>query len=281
MLAAAASVDKVASTDAPTTGPTTVGPTSVTEGPTSDTEVPTSVTEEPTSATEEPTDVPTVAPTDSITLSPIAETGSGVTGLAAPGPAPTRERRLSADHLTVADFVPALDAAIESKLAPSSCIVESSAIRYDAANSVCTDAFTVLAGSFCYRFQTTISAPDETCAVNVAAELVTEAAEAGEFAGAIGGMADIVVQVATTNSPTDAPSSSPSNSPSDSPSSSPSNSPSDSPSSSPSSSPSDSPSSSPSSSPSDSPSSPPTGAPTMTTSTDAPTRTTVYDIIQI
>ena len=179
-------------------------------------------TEESTDAptTEEPNDAPTTEePNDSFTLSPIASTSSVVSGLAAPGPVPTRERRLSEDILTVADFVQTLDAAMKNLLLgvpfdASSCIVESSAIQYAASDSVCTEAFDQLAGSFCYSFQTTISPPTsgEHCEVNAAADIVTGVlAEGGfRFAEAIGFVADVeIIQLATTNSPTSAPTEAP------------------------------------------------------------------------
>merc|ERR1711865_664323 len=55
--------------------------------------------------TEAPTDAPMDAPTDSFTLSPIGSTSSVVKGIAAPrSTVLARERRLSQDILTVAEF---------------------------------------------------------------------------------------------------------------------------------------------------------------------------------
>jgi hypothetical protein len=95
----------------------------------------------------------------------------------------------------------------------SGCVVESSAIKYDATDPVCTEAFTddQLAGaSFCYSFQTTISPPTRSargCEVNAAAELATTTLEEGGFADAIGAVADIEGQVATTEAPSEGPTS--------------------------------------------------------------------------
>merc|ERR1711865_1188809 len=92
----------------------------------------------------------------------------------------------------------------------SNCVVETSAIQYDASDSVCTEFFTAaqLVGvSFCYSFQITISAPTSGggCEVNAGAQLVTETLEEGGFANAIGSVNDIDGQVATTNAPTTGP----------------------------------------------------------------------------
>jgi len=155
-----------------------------------------------------PTPEPTVAPSNAFTLSPVAETSSVITGLAAPIPSPARTEDIS----TVAEFELALFVRIAILLVDSSCIAESSAIQYAASNSVCTEAFTAaqLAGaSFCYEFQTTISPPTsgEDCEVNVAAELVAVALNDGELADAIGPVADIAVRFAPTDAPTEGPTS--------------------------------------------------------------------------
>ena len=145
-------------------------------------------------------------------MSPVADASGVISGVAAPGPSPTRERKLSADHLTVAEFVEALDDAMEILLdvpATSSCIVESSAIKYDASDPVCTDEFDPVPGSFCYKFQTIISAPDPddgNCEVNDAVEMATEELEDGGFEDAIGDVAGIVEVFVPTNAPTTAPS---------------------------------------------------------------------------
>merc|ERR1711865_471124 len=143
---------------------------------------------------------------NAFTLSPVAETSSVITGLAAPIPSPARTEDIS----TVAEFELALSVRIAILLFDSSCIAESSAIQYAASNSVCTEAFTAaqLAGaSFCYEFQTTISSPTsgEDCEVNVAAELVAVALNDGELADAIGPSAYIGEKFVPTDSPTEAP----------------------------------------------------------------------------
>merc|ERR1719506_1383340 len=170
----------------------------------------------PTEApTEAPTESPTVAPTESptvpATLSPVAEGAEGViSGVAAPGPSPA----FSADISTIAEFVEALDDAMEILLdgdtATSSCIVESSAIQYAATDTFCTDAFDPVPGSFCYEFQTTISAPspdDPNCAINEAVEMATEELEDGGFENVIGPVAGIVDVFVPTDQPTEGPTS--------------------------------------------------------------------------
>merc|ERR1719287_437099 len=189
-----------------------------TEAPTeAPTESPTvAPTESPTVApTDSPTVAPTVAPTDAptvpATLSPVAEGTEGViSGVAAPGPSPA----FSADISTIAEFVEALDDAMEILLdgdtATSSCIVESSAIQYAATDTFCTDAFDPVPGSFCYEFQTTISAPspgDPNCAINEAVEMATEELEDGGFENVIGPVAGIVDVFVPTDSPTELPTS--------------------------------------------------------------------------
>merc|ERR1711865_628708 len=149
---------------------------------------------------------------DSFTLSPIASsTSSVVSGIAAPR---SRERRLLQDILTVAEFERTLkeetDIILGVSSGDSNCVVETSAIQYDASDSVCTEFFTAaqLVGvSFCYSFQITISAPTlgGGCEVNAGAQLVTETLEEGGFANAIGSVNDIDGQVATTNAPTTGP----------------------------------------------------------------------------
>merc|ERR1711966_287111 len=162
-----------------------------------------------------PTVAPTVAPTDAptvpATLSPVAEGTEGViSGVAAPGPSPA----FSADISTIAEFVEALDDAMEILLdgdtATSSCIVESSAIQYAATDTFCTDEFDPVPGSFCYEFQTTISAPspdDPNCAINEAVEMATEELEDGGFENVIGPVAGIVDVYVPTESPTEGPTS--------------------------------------------------------------------------
>merc|ERR1711906_72195 len=131
-------------------------------------------------------------------------------GVAAPGPSPA----FSADISTIAEFVEALDDAMEILLdgdtATSSCIVESSAIQYAATDTFCTDAFDPVPGSFCYEFQTTISAPspdDPNCAINEAVEMATEELEDGGFENVIGPVAGIVDVYVPTESPTEGPTS--------------------------------------------------------------------------
>jgi hypothetical protein len=127
---------------------------------------------------------------------------------------PTRERKLSADISTIAEFVEALDDAMEILLdgdtATSSCIVESSAIQYAATDTFCTDAFDPVPGSFCYEFQTIISAPDPddpNCAINEAVDEATEVLEDGGFENVIGPVAGIVDVFVPTDSPTEGPTS--------------------------------------------------------------------------
>merc|ERR1711865_211230 len=167
--------------------------------------------------TEAPTDAPMDAPTDSFTLSPIASsTSSVVSGIAAPrSPASTRERRLLQDILTVAEFERTLkeetDIILGVSSGDSNCVVETSAIQYDASDSVCTEFFTAaqLVGvSFCYSFQITISAPTSGggCKVNAGAQLVTETLEKNGSANAIGPVEDTeIAQLAMTNAPTTGP----------------------------------------------------------------------------
>ena len=163
-----------------------------------------------------PTVAPMDAPIDSFTLSPIAWTSSVVSGNAAPGsPVFTRERRLSQDILTVAEFERTLkeetDIILGVSSGDSNCVVETSAIQYDASDSVCTELFTAaqLVGvSFCYSFQITISAPTSGggCKVNAGAQLVTETLEKNGSANAIGPVEDTeIAQLATTNAPTTGP----------------------------------------------------------------------------
>ena len=205
-----------APTDAPTEAPTEESTEALTDAPTTEepTEAPTdALTEAPTEA---PTDAPIYAPTDSFTLSPIASTSSAVSGMAAPGsPVLTRERKLSEDILTVAEFERTLkeetDIILGVSSGDSNCVVETSAIQYDASDSVCTEFFTAaqLVGvSFCYSFQITISAPTSGggCEVNTGAQLVTETLEENGSANAIGPVEDMeIAQLATTNAPTTGP----------------------------------------------------------------------------
>merc|ERR1711865_1117910 len=163
--------------------------------------------------TEAPTDAPMDAPTDSFTLSPIASsTSSVVTGIAAPR---SPERRLLQDILTVVEFERTLkeetDIILGVSSGDSNCVVETSAIQYDASDSVCTEFFTAaqLVGVlFCYSFQITISAPTSGggCEVNAGAQLVTETLEENGFANAIGPVEDTeIAQLAMTNAPTTGP----------------------------------------------------------------------------
>jgi len=127
----------------------------------------------------------------------------------------TRERRLSQDILTVAEFERTLkeetDIILGVSSGDSNCVVETSAIQYDASDSVCTEFFTAaqLVGvSFCYSFQITISAPTsgEGCEVNAGAQLVTETLEENGSANAIGPVEDTeIAQLAMTNAPTTGP----------------------------------------------------------------------------